>query len=104
MGAKGAASRIVLWRFRDCAPDEAELVVSGLQAIYEGRPETAQVRVFTVEDEGTNDQVGLVELFAPWVPPPGAIDAFGSAVRRLDLINTYVHYAASRTDPWRGTE
>lgn len=99
MGANGAASRIVLWRFRNCSPGEAELVVSGLRAIYEGRPETAQVRVFAVEENGADDQIGLIELYVPWNPPPGAVDALGPAVRRLDMVNTYVHYGASQPIP-----
>jgi hypothetical protein len=99
IGEQGPASRIALWRFRGVPRSESAQVVSGLRAIYEGQPVTAQVRLFQVESTGALDLIGIIELYAPWVPPPDAVAALGSMARYVDLVNTYAHYAASEPIP-----
>ena len=99
MGEQGIASRIVLWRFRDVTAADCDPIVEGLRAIYEGQPETAQVRVFESRTTDGVDLIGLIELYAPWTPSPGATKALGTAIRRVDMVNTYAHYYPSGPIP-----
>jgi hypothetical protein len=92
LGEKGAASRIVLWRFRNGHSNILDDVVAGLRALYEDQPETAQVRVFEAKLPEGVDYIGIVELHAPWHPPSGAVKALGKALPHLDMVNTYVRY------------
>src|SRR5262249_15192194 len=63
-GAGGSAARILVWQFRDVPEAAAARIVPGLRAIYEGRPETAQVRVFR-SDVDPVGYVGVIELRVP---------------------------------------
>ena len=92
MGAKGQASRLVLLRFRNAPAAQQGTILEGLRALYEKQPETAQVRLFDSKLPGGTDYVGLVELHAPYTPPPGAVAVFGEALRHLDMVNTYTRY------------
>jgi hypothetical protein len=92
---KGRFSRVMLWRFRDVPPVAGAEIVQGLRTIYEGRPETAQVRVFTSRQKDATDHIGLVELHAPYSPPPEAVEALGAGVRHLDMVNSYTRYNRS---------
>lgn len=92
LGAGGLAARLVVWRFRGVGPEGAAAIAAGLQAIYGDQPETAQFRVFEAEQPDGVDGLGIVELHAPWTPPPGAVAAFGETKRRLDAVNVYVRY------------
>ena len=91
-GEAGRSSRTVIWRFRDVPDALSGKVVDGLRKIYEGRPETAQLRVFRCAKDGGTDYVGIVELHAPLAFDPGAIEACGAARRHLDLVNSYARY------------
>src|SRR5262249_13340482 len=46
LGERGSCSRLAVWRFRQAPTSAGEHVISGLRRIYEGQPETAQIRVF----------------------------------------------------------
>jgi hypothetical protein len=98
-GANGSSSRIVLWRFRHAAVSDGATVVSGLRAIYEGQPETAQLRVFEANQGDTVDYIAVAELYSPWTPPPGAVGVLGSALRHLDMVNVYTPYYPSAPIP-----
>lgn len=92
LGAEGHAARLVLWRFA-AAPEAAEMtIIEGLRANYEGKPQTAQVRLFKTQQQHGIDFIGLVELHVPCGPPAEAAAAFKGAARYIDLVNTYVAY------------
>ena len=91
MGGQGAASRIALWRFRH-APAEIEgAVLAGLRGLYEGKPNTAQVRLYRAHQADGIDFIGIVELRGTHmsVAPDGAFDV---AAQYLDMVNFYVPY------------
>jgi hypothetical protein len=92
LGASGAASRVVVWRFRCIAEGGAHSVLAGLRSIYADQPETAQFRVFEAEQPDGIDCLGIVELYAPFTPPAGSVAAFGDARRHLDAVNVYIRY------------
>jgi hypothetical protein len=92
LGASGNFSRLALWRFRQVPEGTGEKIVAGLRAIYEGQPETAQLRVFEACQPDGIDLIGMAELHAPWTPPAGSVAQFGDARRHLDLVNTYTRY------------
>ena len=95
LGAAGNASRLVVWRFQGVPAAEEGLVVEGLRAVYEGQPETAQVRVFAARFKAGTEILGLVELHVPWTPPSSALARLGSPMQRLDMVNTYARYRRS---------
>jgi hypothetical protein len=92
LGDKGTGSRLVIWRFRHAPPAAVDDVVSGLRELYEGKPETAQVRVFESPQGAATDYLGLVELHAPLTIAAGAAHALQSALPYLDMVNTYTRY------------
>ena len=92
LGAKGAAARLVVMRFRNAPASAQGAIVEGIRAIYEKQPETAQVRVFETKSADGIDYIGLIELHAPYAPPPGAVAALKDGLRYLDIVNTYVSY------------
>ena len=91
-GAKGNASWLTLWRFRGTEPAQDDEIVAGLRQIYQGRQELLQFRLFRSSYDNAIDRVALVELRTP--PQPRALDlnAFGTAARRIDIINSYTRY------------
>lgn len=92
LGAGGHHSRLVIWRFRNIPTGLQGTAVEGLRAIYEGQPETAQVRIFDARFPNGSDFIGLVELHAPWVPPSSALAKLGGALKHLDMVNVYTRY------------
>jgi len=90
LGAAGPASRLVVWRFRGIGAGTAAGITEGLRAMYEDRPELAQLRVFESEQPDGTDALGMIELYAPFTPP--SVAALGEARRRLDSVNAYVRY------------
>jgi len=92
LGDGGAASRLVVWRFRQVPAGGAQAIVDGLGQIYAGQPETAQLRVFEAEQPDGTDCLGIVELHAPWTPPAGSVAHLGATRRCLDSVNVYVRY------------
>ena len=92
-GDGGRASRTLIWRFRQVPLTDADLIVDGLKELYEGRPETAQVRVFTTQQRDTEaDYLGIIELHVPYTPEPGSVKALGNALKYLDMVNAYTCY------------
>lgn len=92
LGAGGHHSRLVIWRFRNIPSALQHVAVEGLRAVYEGQPETAQVRLFDCSFGNGNDVIGLVELHAPWTPPSAALTKLGGALKHLDMVNVYTRY------------
>jgi hypothetical protein len=91
-GSQGRASRVALWRFQ-AVPDHFEAAIkTGFERIYGGRPETAQIRIFRCTQPSQTDYVAIVELYAPFVPGAGAVEALGEARRHLNLVNVYTSY------------
>jgi hypothetical protein len=91
-GDGGRSSRTALWRFRSVPDHLADSIVAGLRTMYEGRPETAQVRIFRCRQENATDYVGIVELHAPLPLAHGAVEACGEARRHIDLVSVYTCY------------
>lgn len=93
MGGNGAASRIVLWRFRMAPESMQASIVAGLTALYGGQPETAQFRLFLAnQPDGTADFIAVVELRTPRIGETGSVAAFGDAARYIDSVNVYTRY------------
>ncbi len=86
------AARILLVRFRRCAPDAGAAVIAGMRKNFDGLPEVLQVRVLAYDTGRGLDYLGFVEARAPF---PGRLDvtAFGAAADAIDLVNTYVPWA-----------
>ena len=87
-GRAGASSRTMVLRFR-AVRDEAVLV-AGLRKAFEGRPQTAQVRVFRVAPTESGDYLAMIELRAPVEVD---VAGLGEPARRIDMINTYIVYS-----------
>lgn len=99
LGGEGAAARISVWRFRHVPAASVPLIVSGMRALYEDQPETAQLRVFEARQPDGIDCLAIAELHAPYTPPPGAVSALGDALKHLDMVNVYTLYRRR----WAGT-
>ncbi len=69
----------------------ADAVVAGVRDNFEGRPHTAQVRVFAYHVDGAVDFLALV---ASRAPDEFVLDteAFGAAAPFLDMVNRYALY------------
>lgn len=98
-GDRGKCSRVALWRFRTVTRASMTGIVTGLRTLYEGRPETAQVRVFRSQQEDGVDCIGIVELHSPWKPAGGQTAVFEDALKHLDMVNIYTCYQRV----WGGT-
>lgn len=92
LGDGGRHARLAIWRFRDVAPDRHASAVEGLRGLYEGQPETAQMRVFSAQFGAGFDVLGIAELHAPWAPASGALARLGPLLRHLDMVNIYTRY------------
>jgi len=92
LGARGAAARIVLYRFRQVPGDLSAPIEQGLRALHEARPETAQVRVYVAKQPDGTDYLGIVELRGMSADGVDGVSAFGPAGQYLDLVNVYVPY------------
>jgi hypothetical protein len=92
LGDSGAATRIALWRFRNAPPAAEGPILDGLRSIYADRPETAQYRLFRADQPDGTDYIVVAELRGPHATDAGSAEAFGDAVRHLDLVNVYVTY------------
>jgi hypothetical protein len=85
------AARATLLRFAGAPASLADKVVAGVRANFEGRPHTAQVRVFAYHLDGAVDFLALI---ASRAPDEFALDtaAFGEAAPFLDMVNRYAAY------------
>lgn len=98
MGEKGPSSRVLVMRFNTPAESAIPDILTGLRALFEGRPETVQVRLFRSEFGGLY-YVGMVELRRPTSVAGIDVAQFGSAAKYLDLINVYVQYFRKGATP-----
>ena len=88
LGDNGAATRLLLCRFRQVPPDQAAPIEQGLRML-EARPEIAQARLFVATQPDGVDYIGIVELRGSSAV---GVEVFGSAAKYLDLLNLYVPY------------
>jgi len=87
----GRATRAVLLRFRGLQAHDAEQIIAGMRANYEGLAETIQWRVLSNESPDGVDFFGFVELRAP-IAEQINLAPFGVCAHALDLLNTYSPY------------
>ena len=92
LGEKGAAARLVVWRFRQPPPTAEPQILEGLRALYESRAETAQVRLFVAQQPDGIDYIGIVELRTPAGAVPVTVSMLGDASRFVDMVNVYAQY------------
>jgi hypothetical protein len=95
----GEMCRLTLIRFRHVPDLEGPLVEKGIQANFEKRPETAQIRVFKSTYNNDNDYLALVEARVPFADSGIDLAPFGVAGRRIDLVNHYAPYWTRGTLP-----
>ena len=93
LGDHGAATRLLLCRFRQAPGDLADAIERGLRQTFESRPDTAQVRLFVATQPDGTDYLGIVELRGAATAAAITADPFGSAASYLDMVNAYVTYA-----------
>jgi len=88
----GRPVRLLLLRFRGLSSDDAPVVVAGMRASFEARPEVRQIRVLAHDaGEAGTDFLGLVEARVPF---PEHLDPqpFGPAADALDLVGAYTPF------------
>lgn len=88
-----SADAPVSHRARGATPDDAAIadILSGLRALFEGRPETVQFRLFRSAFGGLY-YVAMIELQRAVNISNLAVEKFGKAARYLDLTNVYLRY------------
>ena len=84
----GPATRVLLLRFCGLDASASDMIISGMRANFEGRPETIQVRVFSDVTATGVDFIGLVEARAP-LGERLDLGVFGACANALNLVNTY---------------
>jgi hypothetical protein len=87
-GGNGAATRLLLCRFRQVPLDCAAPIEQGLRTL-DARPDTAQARLYEATQPDGVDYIGIVELRGN--AAVGA-ELFGTGAKYLDLLNVYVPY------------
>jgi hypothetical protein len=87
----GRCSRVKLLRFRALAASARDVIIDGMRANFESRPETTQLRVFAYDTGQGVDFLGMAELRAP-IDARLDLAAFGAHADALDLVNTYAPY------------
>ena len=85
----GAASRVLVLRFRALPSAAQDTIIAGMRANFESRPQTLQVRVFAYDTGAGVDFLGLVEARAG-LDGPLNLEAFGDCRNALDP--TYAPY------------
>jgi len=97
-GSRGAAPRLVMWRFHAMPAGAAARLAPALRALYEQRPGTLQLRIFSSDHAG-GAQFALVETADPaplYGLDPGAL---GEAASYLGAINLYAPYYRNANRP-----
>jgi hypothetical protein len=97
-GEKGPSARILVLRFNTPVVSAIPDILIGLQALFEGRPETVQFRLFRSEFGGLY-YVAMIELQKPIDVNALDISQFGKAARYLDLTNVYLPYFRKGATP-----
>lgn len=98
LGDQGPSARVLVLRFNSPADATIPDILEGLKALFEGRPETAQLRLFRSEFGGLY-YIGMVELRRPIRISEIDITKFGRAGKCLDLINVYLPYFRKGATP-----
>jgi hypothetical protein len=88
----GDMCRLTLIRFRHVPEGESELLVKGVRANYEQRPETTQIRILKSTYNDDNDYLALIESRVPYTGMSIDVSAFGGAGKRIDIVNEYSPY------------
>lgn len=99
LGDHGAATRLLLCRFRQTQGDVSGDIERGLRELFEPGPGTAQVRLFQADQPDGTDYLGIIELRGTETVAVAA-EAFGSAAQYLDMVNVYVTYARRMAAPF----
>ena len=97
-GEQGPSARVLVLRFNSPVESAIPDILAGLRALFEGRPETVQLRLFRSEFGGLY-YVGMVELLRPVSVAALEVAQFGKAARYLDLINVYLPYFRKGATP-----
>ena len=84
----GTAARVLLLRFRALPRAARDIIIAGMRANFESRPETLQVRVLAYDTGAGVDFLGVVEARAVSAEALN-LEAFGDCRNALDLVNTY---------------
>lgn len=87
----GRAARVLVLRFRALPSAAQDIIIAGMRANFESRPETLQVRVFAYDTGASVDFLGFVEARAA-LGGTVNLEAFGDCRNALDLVNTYAPY------------
>ena len=88
----GDMCRLTLIRFRHVPEGESELVLKGVRANYEQRPETTQIRILKSTYNEDNDHLALIESRVPYGGMSIDVSAFGAVGKRIDIVNEYSPY------------
>jgi hypothetical protein len=95
MSEKGAACRLVLWRFGNVPRRLCSSIADGLRSDCDGDPAVLQFRLFEschADAPELADYIAMIELCTPNPERYRASGAFGEALRYLNLCNTYTRY------------
>jgi hypothetical protein len=87
----GKAARLMLLRFRSIRDSDDGAIVASMRQLFENKPTTNQVRVFSCPVGGGVDVYGLVEA-SGLIEEKFDTDAFGPLAGALDLLNVYANY------------
>jgi hypothetical protein len=98
LGDQGAPARVLVLRFTAPADSAVPHILEGLKALFEDRPETAQLRLFRSEFGGIY-YIGMVELRRPIEVSQIDVGKFGPAKAYLDLVNVYLPYFRKGATP-----
>ena len=97
-GAQGPSARTLVLRFNTPAEAAIPDILTGLRALFEGRPETVQLRLFRSEFGGLY-YVAMIELRRPINVADLDVAKFGKASQCLDLTNVYLSYFRKGATP-----
>lgn len=86
----GTMGRLTLIRFRSVPDSENSLILKGVLANYERRPETTQTRLFRSNYDNQIDFIAMIESRVPFADASIDLSRFGDAAPRIDLVNEYV--------------
>jgi hypothetical protein len=92
LGANGVPTRLALWRFSGVPETSVGAVVDGVRASFADTPGVLQIRVFEAKAAETGDVIATIELAGPVPLPAPKAEAFGQALRWLNLSNAYTPY------------